>query len=190
MGRGNAGVKGRLPSPRTKRLAVAFTAVFPLPNRSYDRPIRGFRSFQFTASTPGKERATGTNCVGGTFWSTKAYTEKNPETVTKFSRAIAKAVMVLRTNKDVSVKAIKEHLGLTDDKVAGAIWDELHNVFGAELPKDLFREIFESRRLDMIAENQWPKDKPLPDPEQFLLRAQLDAALKSVNYVPAKVGTN
>ena len=128
--------------------------------------------------------------VGGTFWSPKAYVDKNPETVTRFTRAIAKAVMVLRTNKDVSVKAIKEHLGLTDDKVVGVIWDELHSVFGAELPKDLFREIFESRRLDMIAENQWPKDKPLPDPEQFLLRAQLEATLKAVNYVPAKVGTN
>jgi len=128
--------------------------------------------------------------VGGTVWATKAYTDKNPETVAKFTRSIAKAVMLLRTNREVSMKAIKEHLGLTDDKVVAAIWDELHNVFGAELPKDMFREIFESRRLDMIAENQWPKDKPLPDPEQFLLRAQLDAALKAVNYVPAKVGTN
>ena len=128
--------------------------------------------------------------VGGTFWSAKAYTDKNPETVAKFTRAIAKAIMYMRTNKEGSMKAIKEHLGLTDDKVVGAIWDELHNVFGAELPKDLFREIFESRRLDMIAENQWPKDKPLPDPEQFLLRGQLETVLKSVNYVPAKVGTN
>jgi hypothetical protein len=42
----------------------------------------------------------------------------------------------------------------------------------------------------MIAENQWPKDKPLPDAEQFLLRAQLEATLKEINYVPAKVGTN
>ena len=128
--------------------------------------------------------------VGGTFWTMKGYAEKNPETVKKFTRAIAKAVMYIRTNKDGSMKAIKEHLGLTDDKTVAAIWDELHNVFGAELPPPLFREIFESRRLDMIAENQWPKDKPLPDPEQFLLRAQLDAALKEVNYVPAKVGTN
>jgi NitT/TauT family transport system substrate-binding protein len=128
--------------------------------------------------------------VGGTFWSPKAYVDKNPETVAKFTRSIARAVMLLRTNKEISMKAIKEHLGLTDDKVVAAIWDELHNVFGAELPKDLFREIFESRRLDMIAENQWPKDKPLPDPEQFLLRAQLETALKAVNYVPAKLGTN
>ncbi|MBX9829937.1 MAG: ABC transporter substrate-binding protein [Xanthobacteraceae bacterium] len=128
--------------------------------------------------------------VGGTFWTMKGYAEKNPETVKRFTRAIAKAVMYIRTNKDGSMKAIKEHLGLTDDKTVAAIWDELHNVFGAELPPALFREIFESRRLDMIAENQWPKDKPLPDPEQFLLRAQLEAVLKEVNYVPAKVGTN
>jgi NitT/TauT family transport system substrate-binding protein len=128
--------------------------------------------------------------VGGTFWSAKAYTEKNPETLKKFTRSIAKAVMYIRANKEGSVAAIKEHLGLTDDKVANAIWDQVHNEFGAELPADQFREIFESRRLDMIAENQWPKDKPLPDPEQFLLRAQLESALKEVNYVPAKLGTN
>ena len=128
--------------------------------------------------------------VGGTFWSAKVFTDKNPETVQKFSRSIAKAVMYLRDNKEGSVKAIKEHLGLDNDKVVGFIWDALHNAFGAELPRDQFREIFESRRLDMIAENQWPKDKPLPDPEQFLLRAQLESALKEVNYVPAKVGTN
>jgi NitT/TauT family transport system substrate-binding protein len=128
--------------------------------------------------------------VGGTFWTMKGYAEKNPDTVKRFTRAIAKAVMYIRTNKDGSMKAIKEHLGLADDKTVAAIWDELHNVFGAELPKELFTQIFESRRLDMIAENQWPKDKPLPDPEQFLLRAQLEATLKEVNYVPAKVGTN
>ena len=128
--------------------------------------------------------------VGGTFWSAKEFADKNPETVKKFTRAIAKAVMYLRTNKEGSVKAIKEHLGLEDDKVVSVIWDELHSVFGAELPADQFREIFESRRLDMIAENQWAKDKPLPDPEQYLLRAQLDVVLKEVSYVPAKVGTN
>ena len=128
--------------------------------------------------------------VGGTFWSSKAFVDKNPETVKKFIRAIGKAVMYIRTNKDGSSKAIKEHLGLDDDKVVAAIWDELHNAFGAELPKELFREIFESRRLDMIAENQWPKDKPLPDPEQFLVRDALESSLKEINYVPAKLGAN
>ena len=41
--------------------------------------------------------------------------------------------------------------------------------------------------IDMIAANQWPKDKPLPDPEQYLARAMLDATLKEMNYVPTKI---
>ena len=67
------------------------------------------------------------------------------------------------------------------------LWDELHDTFAAELPPDLYREIFESRRLDMIAASEWPKDKPLPDPEQYLARDMLDGTLKAMNYVPAKL---
>ncbi len=51
----------------------------------------------------------------------------------------------------------------------------------------LYREIFESRRIDMVAANQWPKDKPLPDPEQYLACSMLDATLKDMNYVPTKI---
>ena len=82
---------------------------------------------------------------------------------------------------------MKEHLGVQNDAEAGVLWDELHNTFAAELPPDLYREIFESRRLDLIAAGQWPKDKPLPDPEQYLARTMLDATLKAMNYVPTKI---
>jgi ABC-type nitrate/sulfonate/bicarbonate transport system substrate-binding protein len=125
--------------------------------------------------------------VGGTFWVTEAYFEKNQDAVKKFIRAIARGVTYLRDNKEGSIPSIKEHLGIQSDEEAGVVWDELHNTFGAELPKDLVREVFESRRLDMIAANQWPKDKPLPDPEQYLARDLLEATLKAVNYVPTKL---
>ena len=39
----------------------------------------------------------------------------------------------------------------------------------------------------MIAANEWPKDKPLPDPEQYLARQMLDATLKDMKYVPTKI---
>jgi len=58
---------------------------------------------------------------------------------------------------------------------------------GAELPAEQFREIFESRRVDMIAAKQWEPDKPLPDPEKFLTRALLDSTLKEMSYVPTKL---
>jgi hypothetical protein len=39
----------------------------------------------------------------------------------------------------------------------------------------------------MIAAKQWAPDKPLPDPEQFLVRALLDPTLKDMAYVPTKL---
>jgi len=125
--------------------------------------------------------------AGGAFWCTDDYFRKNPETVAKFIRAIAKGVMYFRDNKQGSFASLKEHVGVKSDEEAAVLWEELHNTFAAELPADLYREIFESRRLDLIAANQWPKDKPLPDPEQFLAREMLDGTLKAMNYVPTKL---
>jgi NitT/TauT family transport system substrate-binding protein len=125
--------------------------------------------------------------AGGTFWCTEEFFQKNPETVKKFIRAIAKGVMYYRDNKQGSYATMKEHLGVKSDEEAGVLWDELHNTFAAELPANLYREIFESRRLDMIAANEWPKDKPLPDPEQYLARSLLEATLKDMKYVPTKI---
>jgi ABC-type nitrate/sulfonate/bicarbonate transport system substrate-binding protein len=125
--------------------------------------------------------------AGGTFWTRKAFADQNPEAVTKFIRAVARGVMYYRDNKAGSFPALKNHLGVQSDHDAGIVWDQTHNTFGAELPKEQFREIFESRRLDMIAGKQWAPDKPLPDPEGFLLRAQLDSTLKAMNYVPTKL---
>jgi ABC-type nitrate/sulfonate/bicarbonate transport system substrate-binding protein len=125
--------------------------------------------------------------AGGSFWTRKAYVDENPETVKKFMRAIARGVMFYRDNKAGSIPSLKEHLGVANDQDAGIVWEETHNTMGAELPAEQFREIFESRRIDMIAAKQWAPDKPLPDPEQFLVRSLLDPTLKQMNYVPTKL---
>src|SRR6516164_10393705 len=125
--------------------------------------------------------------AGGTFWAPKEYVDSNPETVRKFIRAIARAVMYFHDNKAGSLATLREHLAIENDTEAGLVWDELHNTFGAELPPDLFREILESRRETMIAARQWAPDKPLPDPEQFVARKLLDSTLKEMGYIPAKL---
>jgi ABC-type nitrate/sulfonate/bicarbonate transport system substrate-binding protein len=126
--------------------------------------------------------------AGGTIWCSADFVQKNPETVKKIIRAIAKAVMYFRDDKQGSIAALQHHIGsINSDAEAGLIWDEVHNTFGAELPPDLFREIFESRRLTMIAARQWPQDKPLPDPEQFLARNLLDPTLEDMGYVPTNI---
>jgi ABC-type nitrate/sulfonate/bicarbonate transport system substrate-binding protein len=125
--------------------------------------------------------------AGGTIWCTKSFLEQNPETTKKFIRAIARAVTFFREDKAGSLPTLKEHLGIDNDQEAGLVWDELHNAFGAELPPDLFREILESRRETMVAARQWPPDKPLPDPEQFVARKLLESTLNEMGYVPTKV---
>jgi ABC-type nitrate/sulfonate/bicarbonate transport system substrate-binding protein len=125
--------------------------------------------------------------AGGTLWTRKTYADQNPDVIPKMIRAIAKAVMYYRDNKAGSIPILREHLGIDNDKDAGIVWDQTHNTFGAELPPEMFREIFESRRTDMIAAKQWAADKPLPDPEQYLLRSVLDTTLKQMNYVPTKL---
>ncbi len=125
--------------------------------------------------------------AGGSFWTRKAYLDANPAVGPKFIRAIAKGVMFFRNDKAGSVPILMEHIGIKTAEEAGVIWDQLHNTFGAEMPKELVHEIFESRRKAMIAAKQWPADKPLPDPEQWLERKMLEATLKAMNYVPTKL---
>jgi ABC-type nitrate/sulfonate/bicarbonate transport system substrate-binding protein len=126
--------------------------------------------------------------AGGTIWCSKSLVEQHPDTVKKLIRAIAKAVMYYRTNKEGSIKVMKHHIAsIKSDKDAGLIWDQLHDAYGAEVPKDLFHQILESRRQTMIAARQWPADKPLPDPESFLARNLLESTLKEMNYVPTNV---
>jgi ABC-type nitrate/sulfonate/bicarbonate transport system substrate-binding protein len=125
--------------------------------------------------------------AGGAFWTRKEFVDAHPETVKKFIRAIAKGVMYMRDNKAGSIPALKEHLGIKTDEEAGLIWDQLHNTFGAELPKELFRHIFESRVKAMIKARQWPQDKPMPDPEHYLMRDMLDSTLAAMHYVPTNL---
>jgi NitT/TauT family transport system substrate-binding protein len=126
--------------------------------------------------------------AGGTIWCMQSFVEQHPETVKKVIRAIAKAIMYFRSNKEGSMKVMEHHIAsIKNDTDAGLIWDQLHNSYGAEVPPDLFREILESRRQTMIAARQWPADKPLPDPESFLARNLLDSTLKEMGYVPANL---
>jgi ABC-type nitrate/sulfonate/bicarbonate transport system substrate-binding protein len=124
--------------------------------------------------------------AGGTIWCMQSFVEQHPDTVKKVIRAIAKAVMYFRTNKEGSMKVMEKEIGsIKNDVDAGLIWDQLHDAYGAEVPADLFKQILESRRQTMIAARQWPADKPLPDPESFLARSLLDSTLKEMGYVPA-----
>jgi NitT/TauT family transport system substrate-binding protein len=125
--------------------------------------------------------------AGGSMWTTKDFVDKNPDTVKRFIRAIARGVMTFRNDKAISVATLRDEMGIKDEGEAAIVWEQLRNTFGAEIPPKMFEEIFEGRRQAMIAARQWPADKPLPDSEQWLERKLLETTLKEMNYVPTKL---
>ena len=56
--------------------------------------------------------------AGGTIWCMQSFVEQHPDTVKKIIRAIARAVMYFRTNKEGSIEVMRHHIGSikTDDE--------------------------------------------------------------------------
>ncbi len=125
--------------------------------------------------------------AGGTIWTREEFVEQNPIATKKFIRAVANAVTLFRSNKDASVQTLKKYHAIASDDEAGQVWEQLRDSFGAELPAELFAQIIESRIESMKAARQWPADRPMPDPEQWLARELLDSTLKEMGYVPTKL---
>jgi ABC-type nitrate/sulfonate/bicarbonate transport system substrate-binding protein len=128
--------------------------------------------------------------VGGSFWVTKKYLANNRPTVVKFIRAIAKSIQYIDQNKDGTVEVIQKEFGIKTKKQAEFIWGEVHDQYGPDIPAVLFRKLFEGRRNRMVARKLWPKDKPLPDIEQFIARDLLKGTLRGMGYylqAPPKV---
>lgn len=129
--------------------------------------------------------------VGGTFWATRKYFNENKDTVRKFIRAIAKATLYLKDNKEGSVPVIQKYFAIKDKKEAAFIWGELHDQYGPDIPEGLFKKLFEGRRNRMIARKLWPKDKPLPDIEKHVARDLLTQELRGMGFylqAPSKAG--
>ena len=125
--------------------------------------------------------------AGGSFWTRKAYVDENPETVKKFIRAIARGVMFYRDNKAGSIPSLKEHLGVPTTRTPASSGRRPTTRSAPSFPPNSSAKYSNRGAIDMIAAKQWAPDKPLPDPEQFLVRSLLDPTLKQMNYVPTKL---
>lgn len=120
--------------------------------------------------------------IGGTFWTHRDYLEKNPDTVKSFIRAIANAEQYIRTNDEGTIDVIIKYFGMEDRKVAAAVYEELYNQYGPDIPNDLLNALFKSRFDRLVEKGNWPKDKPMPDPEHFVARDLLSSTLRDMGY--------
>ncbi|HEY3916802.1 MAG TPA: ABC transporter substrate-binding protein [Stellaceae bacterium] len=127
--------------------------------------------------------------LGGTIWTLKPYVDAHPAATKAFIRAIAEAIMYIRSNEEGMLPVFKTYLGIDNPQDQRLLWEELHGDYDAMLAPDLFGDTFEDRRREMIALGKWSKDKPLPDVEPFVARTLLADALAEVHYVPAPAKT-
>ncbi len=120
--------------------------------------------------------------VGGTFWVTKKFLKGNRATVKSFIKAIAKAEAYLDRNKSGSVPVIQKYFGISKASEAGYIWDVVHDQYGPDIPANLLQKLFDGRVKRMQSKGLWPKNKAVPNPEQFVERTLLKESLREIGY--------
>lgn len=120
--------------------------------------------------------------IGGSFWTNKDFLKKNRATVKSFIKAIAKAAHYMQTNKEGTVDVIQKYFAMKDRQEAVGVYEEVYDQYGPDLPESLVQSLFESRVNRMIKKGNWPKDKPLPDLNQFIARDLLTETLREMGY--------
>jgi len=75
------------------------------------------------------------------------------------------------------VLEVIEQLFQFEGGVAEGFYNQIRDKFAPQIPKDLFRQLFDSVATPELG---WPKDKPLPDVEQFVARDLLTATLREL----------
>jgi ABC-type nitrate/sulfonate/bicarbonate transport system substrate-binding protein len=100
-----------------------------------------------------------------------------PDVIKRFIRAMAKAADYIRTEKAGTVEIIQKHFQIKDARVAENLYNQVRDKFAPHIPKDLLRQLFEGIATPELG---WPKDKPLPDLEQFVARDLLNEVLREL----------
>jgi ABC-type nitrate/sulfonate/bicarbonate transport system substrate-binding protein len=115
--------------------------------------------------------------LGGTVSTHRDHVRDRRDVVKRFIRAMAKASDYVRTEKAGTLEVIQKHFQIQDPRVAENFYNQIHDKFGPQIPKDLFRQLFNSVATPELG---WPKDKPLPDVEQFVARDLLAETLREM----------
>jgi ABC-type nitrate/sulfonate/bicarbonate transport system substrate-binding protein len=115
--------------------------------------------------------------LGGTISAHRDHVRDRRDTMKRFVRAVARATDMIRTDKAETVAIIRKHFQIEDPRVAENLYHQIHDKYGPQIPRDLFRQLFESVATPELG---WPKDKPLPDIEQFVARDLLNEALREL----------
>ena len=115
--------------------------------------------------------------LGGTVSTHKDNVRDRRDVMKRFVRAMAKAADYIKNERAGTTEVIQKHFQIQDPKVAQALYNQMRDKFSAEIPKDLFRQLFDSVATPELG---WPKERPLPDIEPYVARDLLNEVLKEL----------
>lgn len=115
--------------------------------------------------------------LGGTIHTHRDTLRDRRDVVKKFVRAIARATDYIRAEKSGTIEVIRKHFQIDDPRIAENFYQQIRDKFAPQVPRDLFRQLFESVATPALG---WPQGKPLPDVEQFLARDLLHEVLREM----------
>jgi NitT/TauT family transport system substrate-binding protein len=115
--------------------------------------------------------------LGGTVSTHRDHVRDRRDVVKRFIRAVARAADYIRTEKAGTIEVIQKHFQIQDPRVAENLYTQLRDKFAPQIPKDLFRQLFDSVATPELG---WPPDKPLPDVERFVARDLLHEVLREM----------
>lgn len=115
--------------------------------------------------------------LGGTISTHRDNVRDRRDTMKRFIRAVAKAADYIRTERAGTIEIIQKHFQIQDVRVAENLYNQMQDKFAPQIPRDLFRQLFDSVATPELG---WPKDKPLPDVEQFVARDLLTDVLREM----------
>ncbi len=115
--------------------------------------------------------------LGGTISTHRDTVRDRRDMVKRFIRAVARATDVIRTDRPETLAVIRKHFQIEEARVVENLYNQMYDKYGAQIPRDLFRQLFESVASPQLG---WPEGKPLPDIEQFVARDLLNEVLKEM----------
>jgi len=115
--------------------------------------------------------------LGGTVTTHRDNVRDRRDVMKRFIRAMSKSADYIRTEKAGTVEVIQKQFQIKDRRVAETLYAQIHDKYAPRIPKDLFRQLFNSIATPELG---WPKDKPLPDVEQWVARDVLHEVLQEL----------
>ena len=115
--------------------------------------------------------------MGGTISTHRDNIRDRRDAMKRFVRAVAKACDMIRADRPETLAVIKKHFQIDDARVAENLYSQIRDKFSPQMPRDLLRQLFESVATPELG---WPKEKPLPDLEQFVARDLLAEVLREM----------